>query len=58
MTDPNPLVSGQSIQKLRRAGIEVEVGILENESQQINKAFAKWIVTKRAVIQFKDRSIN
>ena len=46
MTDPNPLVSGQSIQKLRRVGIEVEVGILENESQQINKAFAKWIVQK------------
>jgi diaminohydroxyphosphoribosylaminopyrimidine deaminase/5-amino-6-(5-phosphoribosylamino)uracil reductase len=37
--DPDPNVSGRGIQKLRDAGIEVEVGILEDEARQIDPAY-------------------
>ena len=37
--DPNPLVSGQGIEKLRNAGIEVIVGILQAQCHQLNKRF-------------------
>lgn len=45
MTDPNPEVSGSGIEKLRAAGIEVEVGLLESECQWINRFFTKHITT-------------
>lgn len=41
--DPNPLVAGRGVKKLRDAGIEVEVGLLENEAKDINPVFFKWI---------------
>jgi diaminohydroxyphosphoribosylaminopyrimidine deaminase/5-amino-6-(5-phosphoribosylamino)uracil reductase len=37
--DPNPLVAGKGIQKLRDAGIEVEQGVLEEEGLELNKRF-------------------
>lgn len=44
MQDPNPLVAGSGIQKLRDAGIDVEVGILEADCKWINRFFAHYIV--------------
>jgi diaminohydroxyphosphoribosylaminopyrimidine deaminase/5-amino-6-(5-phosphoribosylamino)uracil reductase len=41
--DPNPLVSGQGFDKLRAAGIEVSVGVLEEEAKALNESFAKYI---------------
>lgn len=37
--DPFPLVAGKGIERLRNAGIEVELGILEKECLDINKRF-------------------
>lgn len=40
MRDPNPLVSGKGIEELRAAGIQVDVGLLEDEALRLNRAFA------------------
>lgn len=37
--DPNPLVAGRGVGKLRDAGIEVETGLLERECRYLNRRF-------------------
>ena len=39
MKDPNPLVSGNGLEKLRAAGIEVQCGLMEMEAQAFNRGF-------------------
>jgi diaminohydroxyphosphoribosylaminopyrimidine deaminase/5-amino-6-(5-phosphoribosylamino)uracil reductase len=51
--DPNPLVAGQGIEKLRQAGIEVEVGLLEDEGRELNKRFFTYIEKERPYIILK-----
>jgi diaminohydroxyphosphoribosylaminopyrimidine deaminase/5-amino-6-(5-phosphoribosylamino)uracil reductase len=43
MNDPNPQVSGRGFAKLREAGVEVSVGILEEEAKALNESFARYI---------------
>lgn len=43
MPDPNPKVSGRGFEKLRAAGVQVEVGRLEAEARRLNEAFACYI---------------
>jgi diaminohydroxyphosphoribosylaminopyrimidine deaminase/5-amino-6-(5-phosphoribosylamino)uracil reductase len=43
MPDPNPKVSGRGFEKLRAAGVHVEVGGLEAEARRLNEAFARYI---------------
>ena len=45
MQDPNPQVAGQGIQRLLDAGLTVEVGILEEQSRQLNPGFIKRMET-------------
>ena len=56
MTDPNPSVAGQGLEKLRQAGITVDGPILETEARQLNKGFIKrqehglpWVTIKLAM---------
>ena len=39
MTDPNPLVSGRGLERLRAAGIEVRCGLLKSEASKLNLGF-------------------
>ena len=52
-TDPNPLVAGRGIAKLRAANIEVTVGILEQQARDLNDAFAKFIQTETPLVTLK-----
>ena len=38
--DPNPLVAGRGIRKLKENGIEVKIGVLEDKCKEMNKVFA------------------
>lgn len=39
MQDPNPLVAGRGIERLKAAGIEVYCGLLEQEAEVLNRGF-------------------
>lgn len=41
MPDPNPLVNGRGIAELRAAGLQVEVGLLEDEARELNRGFIR-----------------
>jgi len=43
--DPNPLVSGKGIRQLREAGIQVKVGLLQKEAEELNEKFFKFMKT-------------
>jgi diaminohydroxyphosphoribosylaminopyrimidine deaminase/5-amino-6-(5-phosphoribosylamino)uracil reductase len=43
MPDPNPEVSGRGFARLRQAGVQVASGLLEEDAQPLNDAFAKYI---------------
>ncbi|MEP7037565.1 MAG: bifunctional diaminohydroxyphosphoribosylaminopyrimidine deaminase/5-amino-6-(5-phosphoribosylamino)uracil reductase RibD [Acidobacteriota bacterium] len=39
MIDPNPLVAGKGIRKLREHGIQTEVGLLEKSARRLNRFY-------------------
>jgi diaminohydroxyphosphoribosylaminopyrimidine deaminase / 5-amino-6-(5-phosphoribosylamino)uracil reductase len=43
MPDPNPKVSGRGFERLRAAGVHVEVGRLEEKARRLNEHFARYI---------------
>jgi diaminohydroxyphosphoribosylaminopyrimidine deaminase/5-amino-6-(5-phosphoribosylamino)uracil reductase len=45
--DPNPLHAGRGVDLLRAAGIEVKAGVLAAECAALNRAFNRWIATRR-----------
>lgn len=62
-TDPNPLVAGKGLEKLKKAGVEVLGPILEKEGAYLNKRFFTFQQQKRPYIilkwaQSKDGFIN
>lgn len=53
MRDPNPKVSGQGIERLRAAGIEVEVGLLESATRELNRGFVSRMERGRPYVTLK-----
>ncbi|ALD22067.1 bifunctional diaminohydroxyphosphoribosylaminopyrimidine deaminase/5-amino-6-(5-phosphoribosylamino)uracil reductase RibD [Hymenobacter sp. DG25A] len=51
--DPNPLVAGNGLAKLRAAGIKVETGVLESEGRWLNRRFFTFQEQKRPYIVLK-----
>jgi diaminohydroxyphosphoribosylaminopyrimidine deaminase / 5-amino-6-(5-phosphoribosylamino)uracil reductase len=51
--DPNPLVSGKGIEKLRSAGIKVRSGVMKKESDYLNRRFFTYHNRKRPFIILK-----
>jgi len=51
--DPNPLVAGRGFSLLRRAGIDVRVGLLEDECRALIEAFAKFITKRLPFVTLK-----
>ena len=56
MTDPDPRVGGQGLERLRAGGVEVTVGVGEAEARALNAAYVKhrttglpWVVLKTAM---------
>lgn len=51
--DPNPKVAGQSVQKMRAAGIVVETGVLAAEAALLNRTFFHSISQKQPYVVLK-----
>ena len=53
MQDPNPIVAGRGIRKLRRNGIRVTVGVLREEAESLNRRFIRHITRRRPYVHVK-----
>jgi diaminohydroxyphosphoribosylaminopyrimidine deaminase / 5-amino-6-(5-phosphoribosylamino)uracil reductase len=53
MRDPNPLVAGKGFRQLRRAGIQVRFGLLEQECRTLNESFIKYITRRLPFVTLK-----
>lgn len=51
--DPNPLVAGQGVEKLREAGVDVSLGLLEDQARALNKAFCHKMTTGKPYVMSK-----
>ena len=53
MQDPNPLVAGKGLGKLRAAGVAVESGLMETEARELNIGFASRMTRARPWVRMK-----
>ncbi len=53
MQDPNPLVAGRGLEKLKAAGIEVCCGVLQEDALALNRGFIKRMTVHRPFVRSK-----
>ena len=53
MQDPNPLVSGRGLEKLKAAGLDVDCGVLEADARLLNRGFIKRMTEQRPFVRSK-----
>lgn len=53
MRDPNPLMSGKGIRRLKRAGIRITEKILADDALRLNAAYHTWRTEKRPLVILK-----
>jgi diaminohydroxyphosphoribosylaminopyrimidine deaminase/5-amino-6-(5-phosphoribosylamino)uracil reductase len=53
MTDPSPNTQGKGFERLRQAGIEVEVGLCEQQAGLLNAPFIKFASTGKTWVSLK-----
>ena len=53
MKDPNPINNGRGINRLRKNGVRVDVGVLAKEAEAINKPYIKFIIKGTPYITVK-----
>lgn len=52
-SDPNPLVNGKGVARLRRAGVTVVTDVLKDEADALNRPFFKFIRTRLPWVTLK-----
>ncbi|HYF78056.1 MAG TPA: bifunctional diaminohydroxyphosphoribosylaminopyrimidine deaminase/5-amino-6-(5-phosphoribosylamino)uracil reductase RibD [Symbiobacteriaceae bacterium] len=53
MVDPDPRVAGRGLEHLRSAGVDVQVGLLEEEARALNRSWLTWKTTGRPLVILK-----
>jgi diaminohydroxyphosphoribosylaminopyrimidine deaminase / 5-amino-6-(5-phosphoribosylamino)uracil reductase len=53
MEDPNPLVGGEGLRRLRDAGIAVDCGLLGDEARELNIGFVSRMTRRRPWVRMK-----
>ncbi len=51
--DPNPLVNGKGIERLKSAGVQVDVGLLETQAIDMNRGFFHRVQQQRPYVRVK-----
>ncbi|MGR8980751.1 MAG: bifunctional diaminohydroxyphosphoribosylaminopyrimidine deaminase/5-amino-6-(5-phosphoribosylamino)uracil reductase RibD [Gammaproteobacteria bacterium] len=53
MPDPNPLVAGDGLKRLKAAGIAVNCGVLKEEAESLNRGFIQRMTANRPFVRSK-----
>ncbi|MDD5634054.1 MAG: bifunctional diaminohydroxyphosphoribosylaminopyrimidine deaminase/5-amino-6-(5-phosphoribosylamino)uracil reductase RibD [Candidatus Omnitrophica bacterium] len=53
MRDPNPITAGKGIERLKKAGIRVKIGLCKNEAERLNRKYIKFITKRLPYVTLK-----